>query len=169
MAQNEEPFLRSTVSQQVSYVRFTNYTKRIVDLYWIDFQGIAIKYGSLTPDQYLEINTYATHPWICVDAETKERYWVNNKEVFYPEPWIGKCVNNEQYILRLVNRIDARILTPMYSLVELSARAITRCLQYREQVNKLNLPRCLENKLFSMLPNELTVRLLNRKKEEEDS
>ncbi|KAI4496266.1 hypothetical protein M0804_000076 [Polistes exclamans] len=158
MAENEVPFLRSINNRQISFVRFTNCTKRNVALYWIDYEGHAIKYGCLNPACYLDIDTFVTHPWIFVDDETKERYLVNQKDVFYPEPWLEKCLNGrEPYCPHRINRTQALIMVPMYTLLELSSRVITRRLNYKEQVLKLNIPRCLQYKLASMLPDKSNI------------
>ena len=71
--QQHEPLLRSINNVYVSLVRFINKTMRNVVLYWIDYQGRAVSYGVLSPDDCLDIDTFVTHPWIFVDQETKER------------------------------------------------------------------------------------------------
>ncbi|XP_035731316.1 von Hippel-Lindau disease tumor suppressor-like [Vespa mandarinia] len=155
MAGNEEPFLRSLDNSQISFVRFTNCTTRIVALYWIDYQGQAISYGTLYPGSYVDIDTFVTHPWIFVDDETKERYLVNQRDVFFPEPWLEKCLNaRRQYLPHRIDRTNANIMTPMYTLFELSLRAIKNFLKHKEQVFKLDIPRSLQYELASRLPSK---------------
>lgn len=74
MDENQDQLmLRSINNQHRSFVKFINQTFRQVRLYWIDYQGNAVSYGSLPPGGYLDINTFATHPWIFVDWETGYR------------------------------------------------------------------------------------------------
>ncbi|KAL2740322.1 von Hippel-Lindau tumor suppressor [Vespula squamosa] len=153
MAGNEVPFLRSLDNSQISFVRFINCTTRTVALYWIDYQGQAISYGTLYPGSYVDIDTFVTHPWIFVDDETKERFLVNQRDVFFPEPWLEKYLNaRRQYLPHRIDRTNAKIMIPMYSLLELSLRAIQNSLKYKEQVFKLNIPRCLQYEIASRLP-----------------
>ncbi|KAI4473929.1 hypothetical protein M0802_015870 [Mischocyttarus mexicanus] len=158
MAENEELYIRSMNNYQISFVKFINCTHRTVAIYWIDYEGQAIKYASLQPARSLEVDTFVTHPWIFADDETNDRYLVNNSDVFYPEPWLAGVLNGrEPYYPHRVNRTQARIIAPMYTLLELSSRAITKCLNYKEQVLRLNIPRCLQRKLASMLPDQNNV------------
>ncbi|XP_043673774.1 von Hippel-Lindau disease tumor suppressor [Vespula pensylvanica] len=155
MAENEVPFLRSLDNNQISFVRFTNCTTRNVALYWIDYQGQAINYGTLYPGSYVDIDTFVTHPWIFVDDETKERFLVNQRDVFFPEPWLEKYLNSRmQYVPHKIDRTIAKIMIPMYTLLELSLRAIKNSLKYKEQVYKLDIPRSLQYELATRLPSK---------------
>lgn len=71
--QQQPPLLRSIDNEHRSFVKFINKTLHSVVLYWIDYQGQAVSYGVLSPDDCLDINTFVTHPWIFVDKETRDR------------------------------------------------------------------------------------------------
>ncbi|XP_050588685.1 von Hippel-Lindau disease tumor suppressor [Bombus affinis] len=157
--QQHEPLLRSINNVYVSLVRFINKTMRNVVLYWIDYQGRAVSYGVLSPDDCLDIDTFVTHPWIFVDQETKERYTVNQKDVFFPRPSPLLLVRQERrYPIRVALhprrrrvRIDVFITLPVYSLRELCLRSIRRLLTHDEQAFQLDIPRSLQYELAVML------------------
>jgi hypothetical protein len=46
-------------------VTFDNETDQLVELFWLNFQGIEVSYGTIAPGASLGMNTYATHPWIA--------------------------------------------------------------------------------------------------------
>lgn len=69
----QDPLLRSMNNDHRSFVKFINKTQHSVVLYWIDYQGQAVKYGVLSPEDCLDIDTFVTHPWIFVDGETNDR------------------------------------------------------------------------------------------------
>ncbi|KAK2582087.1 hypothetical protein KPH14_002790 [Odynerus spinipes] len=135
----EQPLLRSINNDQRSFVSFINTTVHNVVLYWIDYQGQAVSYGVLPPRRYIDIDTFVTHPWIFVDEETTERYMVNHRDVFFPD-------------YKKIARTKVFITLPLYTLRELSLRAIRRQLRYDEEAFKLDIPRSLQHELAKMLP-----------------
>ena len=73
-AQQRQPMLRSIHNRHSSFVRFVNTTNHRVGVYWVDYQGKKIRYKVLVHRaDYLDINTFVTHPWIFIDEETKDR------------------------------------------------------------------------------------------------
>ncbi|KAG7202160.1 hypothetical protein KM043_015842 [Ampulex compressa] len=147
-----QPILRSINNIHRSFVRFINKTSHNVTLYWIDYQGLAVKYGVLSPNDYMDIDTFVTHPWIFVDKETGDRYMVNQRDVFFPEPWFAKYLGMRlnQRALR-IERTYNYITMPVYTLRELSLRAIKRCLRNDKQPFLLDIPRSLQHELARML------------------
>lgn len=143
----EQPILRSINNDQRSFVKFINRTQRNVVLYWIDYQGQAISYGMLSPGDCLDINTFVTHPWIFVDNETTDRFMVNEKDVFFPEPWLRRNELPER-----CERTDVYITLPVYTLREMSLKAIKRCLKHDRHAFQLDIPRSLQYELAAMLP-----------------
>nr|KAF7438459.1 hypothetical protein H0235_000850 [Vespula pensylvanica] len=130
MAENEVPFLRSLDNNQISFVRFTNCTTRNVALYWIDYQGQAINYGTLYPGSYVDIDTFVTHPWIFVDDETKERIILERANVLqvFGEP--ERRIFSRAMVGKIFELKDA------------------------EQVYKLDIPRSLQYELATRLPSK---------------
>ncbi|XP_076618853.1 von Hippel-Lindau disease tumor suppressor-like [Colletes latitarsis] len=143
--QGQPPRLRSINNYQISFVKFINKTTRNVALYWINYRGRAIKYGVLLPGDCLDINTFVTHPWIFVDDETNDRYTVNQRNVFFPEPWVRRREDSGR------PRTNVYITLPLYTLREMSLRIIGRCITRIEQVFQLDIPRSLQYELKEML------------------
>jgi len=63
-----EPAARSHTSDAPATIKFDNGTYETVKLYWLDFSGQRVPYGTLAPGRALKQETYLTHPWI-VTAE----------------------------------------------------------------------------------------------------
>lgn len=82
-----DPQLRSQPSRRLTFVRFENATLRKVDVIWINFEGGRVKYKTLEPKQFFDVNTYVKHPWLFQDALTHEPLVVKSKPVFQPGPW----------------------------------------------------------------------------------
>lgn len=89
----EEPLLKSKKSVRCSFLRFVNKTNRNVDVVWVNYEGARVRYKTLSPDQYLDINTFAGHPWIFFDSETGDRMVVQLKEIFEPVAWNSEGSN----------------------------------------------------------------------------
>lgn len=87
MTSNEvegQGILRSINNIDSSFVRFVNTTSRNVGVYWIDYQGQAVQYKVLSYRNYLDVNTFVTHPWIFIDEETKDRWGDLSSTFIYP-------------------------------------------------------------------------------------
>ena len=79
---NKRP-LRSINNRQPSYIRFFNTTQRHVQIYWLDSKGKPVLYSDLySYEQWVDVNTFVTHPWIFVDEETGDRYIKINSTYF---------------------------------------------------------------------------------------
>lgn len=65
-----EPGLKSLHSDVQVRVEFVNQRRRSVHLWWRDFQGRRISYGSLPPGQNMQMTTYVTHPWVITDEQS---------------------------------------------------------------------------------------------------
>lgn len=80
--------LRSLESRQRSPVQFVNRTRRNIEIFWLNFSGQQISYGTLDAAgrrlSAKAIDTFVSHPWIAVDCESKQRLWFDKKEVFFP-------------------------------------------------------------------------------------
>lgn len=149
---HEQQPLQSINNDHRSFVKFINSTQRNVTLYWIDYQGQAISYGIMTPGDTKDINTFVTHPWIFVDDETRDRYVVNQKDVFFPEPWFVKYPELRQSEMpQRSERTRVHITLRIYTLRELTLRATRSLLTHHRQAYQLDIPRSLQNELAVML------------------
>ena len=71
----------------MSLVRFVNRTTRKVDVVWLNYEGMGVKYRTLNPGEGVDVNTFVGHPWIFRDNITGEKLVVQANEVFEPEAW----------------------------------------------------------------------------------
>lgn len=82
--------LRSTSGTTKSQIEITNQSSRPVEIFWLDYDGIAVSYGTLQPQERQEIITYLTHPWLV----SNERGTCLS--VFLPRPTPGRAVIRDQ-------------------------------------------------------------------------
>ena len=85
-----KPVLRSKKTLTRSFVRFLNRTVRHVDVVWLNFEGGHVKYRTLKPDEFVDINTYVDHPWIFRDNQSGDKLIVThlNTDVYMPVGWM---------------------------------------------------------------------------------
>ena len=152
MAEIPIPELKSRQSLHKSYIRFQNNTNRKVDIIWINYEGHHVKYKTLMPGSYYDVNTFATHPWLFIDSETQDRLVVQSKEVFSPEPWhlqIRHLRRGE--IPPRVERTNVYITIPLYPLRQRCLQVVRNNLSQPEDAFKLELPNSLRNELADMV------------------
>jgi len=64
--------MRSLNSKYPTPVSFVNLRNTSIHLWWLDFQGKRVSYGTVQPNRRLEMNTYETHPWVIVDESSNQ-------------------------------------------------------------------------------------------------
>ena len=64
--------LRSRVEGAPSSLSFINNGYRVVDVWWVDYDGREVFYRKLVPGESYRQETHATHPWVVRDTETGE-------------------------------------------------------------------------------------------------
>ncbi len=47
-----------------------NMRASLVHLWWRNYDGKRVSYGSVQPNAPMEMTTYVTHPWVITDEET---------------------------------------------------------------------------------------------------
>lgn len=78
---------------------------------------------------------------------------MNQKDVFFPEPWFARYRGLQRSEMPVrYERTDVYITLPVYTLRELSLRAIKRRLTHDRQAFQLDIPRSLQYELATMLP-----------------
>lgn len=48
--------IRSRPSRGLSFVRFMNITQRKVDVIWINYEGARVRYKTLEPQEFVDVN-----------------------------------------------------------------------------------------------------------------
>ncbi|ODN02725.1 Von Hippel-Lindau disease tumor suppressor [Orchesella cincta] len=138
------PELRSKTSTKHAYIRFINMTHRRVDVIWINYEGVRVKYKTLEAGEYFDVTSFVNHPWIFRDAETHTKLVVSSKEVFdVPEPVYLKLQNGRVQATRAI----VAITTPLYSLHEWAIQAVLKNLREPADVNDLDIPNSLKQEL----------------------
>ena len=61
--------IRSQNSARPVTIKFHNSTKGPIDIMWIDYQGEWKKYHTMAPEDLVQQKSFATHPWLAVDAK----------------------------------------------------------------------------------------------------
>lgn len=98
LREGDRDLIRSPPSRGLSFVRFYNATQRTVEVIWINYEGVRVKYKTLQPNEFFDVNTYVAHPWMFQDAVTRERLNANSRHVYEPGPWyevrlyLAKCL-----------------------------------------------------------------------------
>ncbi|KAJ9599330.1 hypothetical protein L9F63_010197 [Diploptera punctata] len=154
----EIPHLKSRSSVHKSFVRFHNKTERKVDVIWINYEGHHIKYKTLLPGSFYDVNTFVTHPWLFIDSETQDRLVVKSKEVFCPEPF--RHFRREEVPPRL-ERTHIHITIPVYSLRQRCLQVLRNNLSQPEDALKLELPVSLQKELADMVRESTRTRVIS--------
>jgi von Hippel-Lindau disease tumor supressor len=118
-----------------------------------------MKYNTLQPGVFLDVNTFATHPWVFLDSETHKRLVVKSKEVFLPEPWYVQYrhLRREDYPPRL-GRTPVYITIPLYTLRERALQIVSENLSQPDDAFKLELPISLQRELAAMVKKTVKFR-----------
>jgi von Hippel-Lindau disease tumor supressor len=60
-------------------IKFVNGSSSVIKIYWLDYKGKRVLYGTLKPSENLPIVTYLTHPWLITDGDD------NAKSIYFPD------------------------------------------------------------------------------------
>ncbi|KAF2879686.1 hypothetical protein ILUMI_26492 [Ignelater luminosus] len=144
--------LQSLRSQKQIPIRLRNLTNRSVDVIWINYTGEYVKYSRLDHDNFVDINTFETHPWIAIDADTKNRLLIDKKFVFLPKPWTefvrDRFPNLPLEAMPAINpRLPITITTPLLSLRYKTLLELRSYIKSINDVDLLGLPKELAHDL----------------------
>ncbi|CAH1985634.1 unnamed protein product [Acanthoscelides obtectus] len=141
---------RSISSTERAYVRFENKTGKPVELIWLDFNGIYVKYKTLTDGEYYDVNTFKTHPWIALDAETKVRMHIGQSPVYFPKTtrdYYKERYPDKEIPRDFETRRRAYITLPVHRLKYAALLAVGKLMKDGREVEKLGLPKELTDPL----------------------
>lgn len=65
-----EGAVSSMNSARLIEFRLTNETAGALDVYWLDYDGGRVRYGTVAPGETVDRPTYETQPWLLADPET---------------------------------------------------------------------------------------------------
>ncbi|KAI9555718.1 hypothetical protein GHT06_018233 [Daphnia sinensis] len=124
--------IRSQPSRGLSFVRFCNATPRRVEVIWMNYEGARVKYKTLEPNEFFDVNTYVAHPWLFQDAITHESGRIHPQDI---QP----------------KRVTVNITSPLYSLKVSAMHTIRRNLKDYNHVCQLEIPRQLQQDLVDLM------------------
>lgn len=97
------PSFKSTESKTAYRVCFRNLSENDASIYWIDFKGRPVFYGSIKQSKAsvdgLHIDTFISHPWIAVDRKKKQLLAINFSRVFRPitsQDFLGERIKTDR-------------------------------------------------------------------------
>ncbi|CAG9765703.1 unnamed protein product [Ceutorhynchus assimilis] len=170
--ENNDPNVRSVESTQRCYVRFINTTSKTIDLMWVNFAGVYVRYRILRKDDYIDVNTFKTHPWIAKDFMTKDILHIDSKYSY--EPRTSKEIIQERFPDRIIPenheaRIRAYITLPLFSLRYACLLTVRNHMLNEEDVDQLLLPKSLSEDLKKVIKRrnrECSLQVLSREFED---
>ena len=82
LAQAAQESIRSTAWGTRVYVTFQNDSGAAVELFWHDYSGNLVSYGTIAAGAGMNMYTYATHPWSVTGSGDLT---VDGEAIFVPE------------------------------------------------------------------------------------
>lgn len=149
--------VKSVKSEERVYIRFINRTEREVDVFWISFEGLPVRYTTLEPDAHYDITTYVTHPWTFVDSKSKDKLVVNEQHVFFPPSWLKlfRAKFPDSPVNIRPHRLVVMITLPVYSLRERCLQVVRDSLNVTlinsERLDELQLPKSVLDDLMILI------------------
>ncbi|XP_044744941.1 protein Vhl [Coccinella septempunctata] len=148
------PPLRSQESETRCYIRFMNLTERRVNVVWVNFSGLFVSYTTLDRGQFVDVNTFKTHPWIAFDDKTQDRMHIDKKLVYHPQTFrehLAEKLPGYKYREGVESRIMIVISLPVHSLKYTVLLYLKNHLNDPLKVDQLDLPRLLADSLKDLI------------------
>lgn len=132
-----------------SMIRLYNRSFTKAEIYWINYDGKFTFYKSLNHSDFLDLNTFTTHPWIFKDAYFGERLLAGTK--FLLRGSKVRMLWNNRLRIKIPWRDKIDIVMPMRTLKNLAMKEIVRRLNDANRISDLRLPSTLNEDLTKML------------------
>lgn len=148
------PFRKSLLSNQKVYVRFQNNTNRSVEVIWLDYTGEIVTYKLLGKGCFVDVDTYKTHPWLSIDADSKDRLLVGKKFMYMPQTWqeaMQEKFPDKKNIPNIKRRVLVQITLPMHTLKNMIILKLKSILREPEDADQLEIPKQLINTLKTFI------------------
>jgi von Hippel-Lindau disease tumor supressor len=77
----EERGVKSTIGGDTvsTSIKFVNKSQQVIKVYWLDYKGRRVLYGTPKPGEALPIQTFLTHPWVITDGDD------NAQSIYFPD------------------------------------------------------------------------------------
>jgi len=100
----------STDYSEPLYITFVNESDQDLDLYWYNYEGVKVPYGTIPAGGSKPMWTYATHPW---DVEGVGTFRIDGDDVWVPEGRDNRrTIYIEEYVdYRSINSDNFQTLT----------------------------------------------------------
>uniref|UniRef100_T1J7I0 von Hippel-Lindau disease tumour suppressor beta domain-containing protein n=1 Tax=Strigamia maritima TaxID=126957 RepID=T1J7I0_STRMM len=144
--ENENGELKSGSDRLKAFVRFLNKTNRDVDVIWLNYEG----QRTLHPEQFLDVNTYVTHPWIFRDSSSRAKLLGSREEIYQPQFWLNTMpmVERSNNAQLKPKRTIVYITLPVYTLKVRCLEVVRKYLNKLEDAETLCIPRTLKAELL---------------------
>jgi len=141
--------------RQPAFIRFKNNTHYVVEIIWINVDNKEKTYNFLAPKEFLDVNTYSTHPWIFRECISKSNMVVDAKEVFIAKSWIEEHRRLEfNHPINIPLRTLVSIEMPLLDLRQLCLLKLATILKSKDDVTSLEIPVVLQKELIQMVSNK---------------
>ena len=107
------PCLKSISASQTAIVRFINQGSQTLTIYWVNYQGSAVFFGTLRSGDTYTLYTYTTHPWLVANPRDEV------VAVFAPYTTASDTASNTDIVIKYGQYL--RVLTLM------QIRSILKC------------------------------------------
>ncbi|CAB3401074.1 unnamed protein product [Caenorhabditis bovis] len=121
------PHVGSSNTGREARARFYNLTSYPVDIIWLRAPQVALKYGTLTHKQYLDVRTYQKHPWVFRRHFDGAIMLANKEEIYWAT----------EYSPNVVLREAVYITMPMWSLQKMCAYKIANSPELHRNIDIL--------------------------------
>lgn len=155
------PQVSSEKSETPCYLRIKNFTEKNVNIIWVNFGGKYVSYTVIQKSEFVDIDTYKTHPWIAVDNDTHDGLLLNNEIVHFPKTfreYYSELYPNSKYLDCIrETRVLVRITLPVRTLKMTVSIFLKNHLKDPARIDELDLPQSLKQTLKHLMEQNITM------------